>query len=677
MKALAGGVPRRSLFRRPAELQLSPIKEMELRAARIPGIVSLAQGIPSFDTPQPIQDYVREKIASGACSRYSLTPGLPKLREMIAEALLREGMRYDPESEVIVSCGAIEAISATLLAALDPGDEVILPSPSYPSYREAILIAGGVPVYVPLVEEDNFALDTEEIERAINRRTAAILYANPNNPTGTIYTRAQVEQVAALAEAHGLLLVTDEVYKDFLYNHVELFTPARLEAIRERVVRIFSFSKAYGMTGWRVGFLHSDRRNVAEILKVHDALVTCAPVASQYAAMAALELGEEFVETFRHEFRERRDRTLEHLDALSMIFDYQKPNASYFVFPRVKDVVPFARDSRRLALEILDHARVALVPGIAFGPTGESHLRISYSRKSEEIDQAFERLSRYFLRTEARGPRPTVAERPLEPFGPRPAPWARGRARTVAVAYLNFLARTYLARVRPRCIAIAGLQGKTVMKRWLRAMLQPSLRVRANPRSYNTEIGLPLAILDAPIEGDRPSDVLVALLRATSRGVFAADLLDVLILEMGIRCRGDARALLHAMTPAILVVTPLAPSFTSDLSFLDVVENEIAFLAREVAAHGGQIIACLDDPRLAGALDGVTNVRSILREQITPVDHHLALEVQGRRYEVELDVVGESSQYALLAGIEIATILGLEDQLLRELLKGQPPATPS
>ncbi len=641
---------------------------MELRAARIPGVVSLAQGIPSFDTPLSIQEYVREKIASGACSRYSLTPGLPKLREMIAEALLREGMRYDPETEIIVSCGAIEAISATLLAALDPGDEVILPSPSYPSYREAILIAGGAPVYVPLIEEENFALDTEEIERAITRRTAAILYANPNNPTGTIYTRPQIERLAALAEKHGLLLVTDEVYKDFLYNHVELFTAARLEDMRERVVRIFSFSKAYGMTGWRVGFLHSDRRNVAEILKVHDALVTCAPVASQYAAMAALELGGEFVETFRREFRERRDRTLEHLDELSMIFDYQKPNASYFVFPRVKDVVPYARDSRRLALDILEQARVALVPGVAFGPTGESHLRISYSRGMEEIDQAFERLARYFLRTEAHTSLPSPVERRAEPSEPRPGPWVRRRLREAAVAYLNFLARAYLARVRPRCIAIAGLQGKTVMKRWFRALFEPAFHVRANPRSYNTEVGLPLAILDAPIDGNRLRDALAALARASFRGLFAAEDLDVLVLEMGIRRRGDARALLRAMTPAILVLTPLAPSFSSDLSFLETVEEEIGFLAREVAARGGRIIACLDDPRLAVALEGVPQVLPIRTEQVSRSNGLLVLDAHGKRFEVGLDVVGESSQYALLAGIEIAEILGLDERVLREFL---------
>lgn len=672
MRALSPLAPGRVPFRRMRDVRLSPIKEMELAASRIPGVVSLAQGIPSFDTPAPIQEYVREKISSGACSRYSLTPGLPKLRELIADRLLADGMRYDPDGEILVSCGAIEAITATLLAAIEPGDEVILPSPTYPSYLEAIRIAGGVPRFVSLVEEENFALDPDEIDRAVNRRTAAILYANPNNPTGTIYTRRQVERVAEVAGAHGLLLVTDEVYKDFVYSEVELFTAARLAEMRTQVVRIFSFSKAYGMTGWRVGFLHSDRRNVTEILKVHDALVTCAPVVSQYAAIAALELADDFIAQFRREFRERRDRTLGFLDSLSHVFDYQKPNASYFVFPRVKDPVPLARDSRRLALAILERARVALVPGIAFGPAGEAHLRISYSRRMEDIDLAFERLAGYFespWRGRVATSTPMPAAQPA-PAAPAARPSARGRTRRVAVAWLDFLARVYLARVRPKALGIAGLQGKTVMKRWLREMFQTALRVRANPRSYNTEVGLPLAILDVSIESGSLADALVALARATLAGVTARGPLDLLILEMGLRRSGDARALTRAIVPDILVLTPLAPSFSSDLAFLETLEKEIAELASAVAARGGTVIACGDDPRLVAAVSRLRDVRTYGREQAKRSDDRLVLELPRGRYDVDLDVVGESSTYALLAGIEAASLLGVDDDKIRRFLRG-------
>ncbi|MBI2963867.1 MAG: aminotransferase class I/II-fold pyridoxal phosphate-dependent enzyme [Deltaproteobacteria bacterium] len=681
MRALSGLPMRRNLFPRTAGIGLSQIKEMELRAAQIPGVVSLAQGIPSFDTPEPIGRYVQEKIASGACSRYSLTPGLPKLREAIAEALLREGMRYDPETEIIVTCGSIEAISATLLAAIEPGDEVIVPSPSYPSYVEAIRMAGGVPRFVPLREEQNYARDPEALAQAIGRRTAAILLANPNNPTGTVYSPTQIARLADLAERHDLLLVSDEVYKDFLYNDAELFTPARLESARARTVRVFSFSKAYGMTGWRVGFLHSDRSNVAEILKVHDALVTCAPVVSQYAALAALELGAEPVEIFRREFLERRNVTLGALDRLSDIFDYQKPNASYFVFPRVKDTVPLARDSRRLARDILERARVALVPGVAFGPSGEAHLRISYSRRRDEIEEAFARLTDYFQgRTPTARAAPSGdAERlPLAAAPQRavsPPPWKRStifpRARRAAVAYLDWLARRYLERVRPRCVAIAGLQGKTVTKRWLREMLAPALRVRANLRSYNTDLGLPLAILDTAIDSSTLRGILAAIAGATARGLLAFEPVDVLILEMGLRRPGDARALLEAVTPDLLVLLPLTPSFSNDLSFLDAVEREVADLARRVSSRGGRVVACADDPRLASAVAGLAGVRAFGRDQAKRGPEALTLEVEGTSFEVALDVVGESSVYALLAGIEVAKLLGVGEASLRSFLAGE------
>jgi len=670
----------RNLWARTGEIGLSPIKEMELRASQIPGVVSLAQGIPSFDTPEPIGRYVQEKIASGATSRYSLTPGLPNLREAIAEALARAGMRYDPDNEIIVTCGSIEAISATLLAAVEPGGEVLLPSPSYPSYVEAIRIAGGVPRFVPLVEEDNFALDIAALERAITRKTVAVLFANPNNPTGTVIPRAQVERLVAIAERHDLLLIADEVYKDFLYNDAELFSPAQIAPARGRVVRVFSFSKAYGMTGWRVGFLHSDRANVAEILKVHDALVTCAPVVSQYAALAALELGDEPIDRFRREFLERRNLTLDRLDRLSDIFDYQKPNASYFVFPRVKDAVALARDSRRLARDILERAHVALVPGAAFGPTGEAHLRISYSRRREELEEAFARLTDYFHGAAGGGRIATIdaSRLPLAPAHERtaePPTWKRStmfpRLRDAAVRYLDWLARRYLARVRPRCVAIAGLQGKTVMKRWLREMLEPQLRVRANPRSYNTELGLPLAILDTSIDPSTLSGIASAVARATVRGLTSAEPLDALVLEMGLRRPGDARALLAAVRPDVLVLTPLTASFAYDLSFLDTLEREIAWLARTVSAGGGRILACRDDPRVMAAIAGLPAARTFSRDQATPQGTGLRLEIDGERFAVGLDVVGESSVYALLAGIEVARALGIDDAGLRRFLAGK------
>src|SRR5262249_32181627 len=224
---------------------------------------------------------------------------------------------------------------------------------------------------------------------------------------------------------------------------------------------------------------------VTHVLKVHDALVTCAPVVSQYAALAALELGDAEIAGFRAEFRRRRDQVIERLDALPHVFDYQKPNASYFVFPRLKDTVPMARDSRRLAADILARARVALVPGVAFGPTGEAHLRLCYARAADDLHRVFDRLDAYFAGRPAR----TTSLPPVE----KPASSARGFGRRAATALLRHGARVHLARTRPRVVGITGTQGKTVIKRAVADLLGRTMRVRANPLSYNTAVGLPLA----------------------------------------------------------------------------------------------------------------------------------------------------------------------------------------
>jgi len=529
------------------EIELSPIKAIELRANRLSDVVSLAQGIPSFDTPEPIKRFVIEKIAEGACAKYSLTPGLPQLRELISEALLREGMRYDPDSEIIVTCGAIEAISATLLASVEPGDEVLVASPTYASYIPAIRLAGATPRFVPLNEDANWDLDPDAIGRAIGRHTRAILLCNPNNPTGTIYSVAETQRMMALAARHDLLVITDEVYKDFIYANEPPGVPATYPEHRDRVVRICSFSKAYGMTGWRVGFLHTARRRAADILKVHDALVTCAPVASQYAAIAALTSGEPFVEQFRTAFRERRARMIEHLDSLPDVFDYQKPNASYFAFPRVKDTVPLARDSRALADDMLERARVAVVPGSAFGPTGEAHLRFCYAREMADIDRAFERLGDYFS---GRVPRTYALPAPAAP--PR-----RARPlRALGVRGLHVLARLCLARGRPRIVAIAGSRGKTVLKRTLTELLGTQLRVRSNPLSYNTEVGLAFAVLQIQFDARRPLSMIAGVARGVWHALFPQRV-DVLVLELGVRRRHDLQALLRVVRPDVAVITPL------------------------------------------------------------------------------------------------------------------------
>ncbi|HXQ21760.1 MAG TPA: aminotransferase class I/II-fold pyridoxal phosphate-dependent enzyme [Candidatus Acidoferrales bacterium] len=637
-----------------AGVELSPIKDIELRASRIPGVVSLAQGIPSFDTPEPIKHYVQQKIAEGACAKYSVTPGLPELRELISETLLREGMQYDPDGEVLVTCGAIEAITATLLAAVGPGDEVLLTSPTYASYLPAVRLTGAEPRFVPLDEDANFDLDPDAIARAVSRRTRAILVCNPNNPTGTVFSREQVRRMLEIAQRHNLLVICDEVYKDFVYSDVAPANPAAFPAHRDGVVSIWSFSKAYAMTGWRIGFLVASRARVTSILKVHDALVTCAPVVSQHAAIAALQLGAPFIQQFRAEFRARRDRIIERLDQLPHVFDYQHPNASYFVFPRIKDTVPLARDSRRLATDILERAHVAVVPGAAFGPTGEAHLRLCYARTPQEIDVACDRLQDYFAGRASQ----TRVQIPVIPRA------KRSPARQFGVTVLRTLARVYLKRRRPRVVVIAGSRGKTVMKRLLTELLSAHFKARANPLSHNTEVGVPLAVLDRSLDTRRSASIVATFVRSAWTAVASRAPLDVLVLELGVRHRGEMAEHLRIVRPDIAVITGLAPSYSEDQQALAVLRAEIAELCAAVRGAGGHLLLCGDDPSLAALACTLPGAVLFSKSHLREDAGQRRLEIDGVGYAVGRETVGESSIYGIEAAIRVGKLLGVSDAAL-------------
>ncbi|MCX8070860.1 MAG: aminotransferase class I/II-fold pyridoxal phosphate-dependent enzyme [Candidatus Binatia bacterium] len=647
------------------ELQLSPIKAIEIEAAHIPGVVSLAQGIPSFDTPEIIKSYVKQKLDEGACAKYSLSPGLPALRELISEHLRSEGMQYDPESEIIVTCGSIEAITASLLALVPSGSEVIVTSPTYTSYSSAIRLAGAVPRFVPLVEDLGFDLDHEMLLRAFTRKTRAVLIAQPNNPTGTIFPKSTVELLLQLAERHGAVVISDEVYKEFVYSPEPVVSPAAFAAHRHHTVRVCSFSKAYAMTGWRVGFLHTDRRLAQRILRVHDTLVTCAPVVSQYAAMAALEHSDAIVVPFREQFRLRRQRMIEHLDSLSAVFDYQKPDASYFVFPRVKDSAPYARDSHALACALLYEARVAVVPGSAFGPSGEGHLRLCFARDPADIDLAFERM-RDFFKLPRRSPSAAAHRVVLAPA--KSSPVRVSWRRQFAAAVFSQLARLSLRMHRPIVIGIAGGRGKTVAKRVFLEILSRRFQVRVNPLSYNTEIGLPLAVLGVQFETLQTRAVLkgslVALYRALSPERSA-----VLVLEYGVRQSGDAQRLLDIVEPDILVLTPTAGAGAYDEHSSATLRDELATLVRCVAQKPAPIIACQDDP-FCRSLDLPKGTWFVSSEADTASGCAVTASVEGTEIPLGRDFVGTSELYAQRAALVVARVLGTPLQDLYSLAAG-------
>ncbi len=397
------------MFERTKDIKLSTIKQIELKASTYPDAVSLAQGIPDFDTPDFIKRRAERALKRGVVAKYSLSPGLPELRELIEESLERENMYYDWEKEILVTAGSIEGITATIMAITNPGDEIIIPEPTYTSYQEVIKLAGCKCVFVPLNREKRWGFDIEKYKEVITDKTKAIFYCNPNNPTGTIYTKEQLMELAELAEKNNLFLISDEVYKDFIYDDKEFFSLAEVPELRKRVIRIFSFSKSFAMTGWRVGYLHSDEENVREITKVHDSLVTCAPVISQYAAMGALETGDEQTGKFSRKYKQRRDMMCKRLKKMSDFFDFISPDSSYYVFPRISPKVVDLSDKKvtlvgdgvvdswKFSYWLLEKIQVATVPGVAFGSNGEGHIRMSFGRKEEDINEAFDRLEKLFL----------------------------------------------------------------------------------------------------------------------------------------------------------------------------------------------------------------------------------------------------------------------------------------
>lgn len=380
------------MFSRTKDLRLSIIKQMEIRASKYPDVVSLAQGIPNFDTPEGIKRRAENALKRGVVAKYSVPAGLPELRELIEASLARNDMFYDWEKEIIVTAGSIEGITASLLAISEPGDEILLIEPTYTSYREVIYLAGCKPVFVPLEKNSGWSFDIKRLEAAISPKTRAVLFCNPNNPTGTIFQKQDLLELGRLAQEKNFYIISDEVYKDFLYNDTPFFSLAQDPAFRKKLIRVFSFSKAFSMTGWRVGYLHSDESVVAEILKVHDSLVTCAPVISQYAAMGALEMGEKDLKIFHEGYLKRRELICSRLDKLAHVFEYCKPESSYFAFPGYK----LEQSSWDFALFLLDKIQVAVVPGVAFGPSGEGHVRLSFGRSEDDINRAFDRLEKLF-----------------------------------------------------------------------------------------------------------------------------------------------------------------------------------------------------------------------------------------------------------------------------------------
>jgi aminotransferase len=378
----------------PANLDLrgSPIKEAERLVARTPGALSLALGNAPFPPPRAVVAALRRALEVPETWRYTPPEGLPELREAIAEQAAEDGTCYDPETEVLVTCGATEALSATLLALLSPGDEVLMPSPAYVSFASAVSLARAAIVRVPLAAGvTGFRLDLDALERAVGPRSRAIVLANPSNPTGLVLSDSELAGLLAVAERHHLQVILDEVYRYTVYEGCYV-SAGTVPGAKNRLVRLFGFGKTYGMCGQRVGYVLAPATLARRILATHDALANSAPHPGQLAALAALRHCRDTRDGLADRLRPHLDSTLSGLEMLPDLFVSQPPQATWFLFPALKPTSAFGRNDREFVRRVFESTRVALLPGSDFGPQGEGHVRLSFGVPPERREEALGRL---------------------------------------------------------------------------------------------------------------------------------------------------------------------------------------------------------------------------------------------------------------------------------------------
>ena len=351
--------------------------------------ISLGVGEPDFDTPWHIRDEGRYSLEKGR-TFYTSNAGLKELKIEISKYLDRKyGMKYNYNNEIMVTVGGSEGIDMALRAMLDPGDEVIIPQPSYVSYEPCTLLAGGKPVIVELKEENEFRLTAEELEEAITPKSKILIMPFPNNPTGAVMELNDIEAIAKVVKEHDLYVITDEIYSELTYleKHVSI---ASLPGMKERCVLINGFSKAYAMTGWRLGYACAPKEILSQMLKIHQFAIMCAPTTSQYAAVEAMKNGDADVVQMRDQYNERRRYLLHRLKNMGL--KCFEPFGAFYIFPSIKE---FGMTSDEFATELLNSKKVAVVPGTAFGKSGEGFVRISYAYSIDDLKTALGRIEEF------------------------------------------------------------------------------------------------------------------------------------------------------------------------------------------------------------------------------------------------------------------------------------------
>ena len=379
-------------MRNPLSQKIVGIKPSGIRkffdiVSEMDDAISLGVGEPDFDTPWRVREEAIYSLEQGR-TFYTSNAGLMELKEEISKYLDRKySLSYNARSEILVTVGGSEAIDIALRAMVDPGDEVLIPQPSYVSYLPCAVLAGGVPKIIELQEKDDFRLTAQELEEAVTDKTKILVLPFPNNPTGAVMERKDLEAIADVIIQHDLFVLTDEIYSELTYQDEEYVSIASLPGMRDRTVYINGFSKAFAMTGWRLGYACAPKEITQQMLKIHQFAIMCAPTTSQYAAVEALRSCDREVKGMRQEYDRRRRYLVDRFAGMRL--QCFEPFGAFYIFPSIQE---FGMTSEEFATRFLEEKKVAVVPGSACGDCGEGFLRISYAYSLDTLKQAMDLL---------------------------------------------------------------------------------------------------------------------------------------------------------------------------------------------------------------------------------------------------------------------------------------------
>jgi aminotransferase len=377
------------ISQRAGQLSPSGIRKFFDLLNSMEGVISLGVGEPDFTTPWHIREAAIKSLEKGE-TMYTSNSGVLELRQELSRHIKSQyGIRYHAEGELLITVGVSEALDLTMRAILDPGDEVIIPDPSFVAYEACVLLAGGVPVMIPTYEQENFELNPETIEDRITKKTRALLIGYPANPTGAIMPREKLIDIAGLARKYGLLVISDEIYSHLVYGVEHTCVPA-LPGMRDNTILLGGFSKAYAMTGWRIGYACAPGEIIAAMTKIHQYTMMCAPTMAQVAAIEALKFGESSSMEMVADYNRRRRVIVQGLQEIGL--PCFEPKGAFYAFPSIKHT---GMNSEEFAERLLTEEKVAVVPGSAFGQCGEGYVRCCYATSLDEIEEALKRMKHF------------------------------------------------------------------------------------------------------------------------------------------------------------------------------------------------------------------------------------------------------------------------------------------